>query len=228
MVQPGGRVKFISDIDESQPLQNSGRRRIIRVMAGEQPVGVKGFKRIPDHSRSGLLRQSLLPKIRAQMKSKLIFPVFAMGRRPARTLAAFRATPGSILLATGAAWEGLDFAGDSVSMLIIPRLPFAYPDAVKEKERENYPCLRDFLQSVVVPEMQIKLRQGFGRAIRMETDACAVAILDPRAACGHRYFANVKAALPKMPVTGSLREVAKFYQAKKDAGYFGSALHQAG
>ena len=158
----------------------------------------------------------------------LPFPVFAMGRRPARTLAAFRATPGSILLATGAAWEGLDFAGDSVSMLIIPRLPFAYPDAVKEKERENYPCLRDFLQSVVVPEMQIKLRQGFGRAIRMETDACAVAILDPRAACGHRYFANVKAALPKMPVTGSLREVAKFYQAKKDAGYFGSALHQAG
>ena len=83
MVQPGGRVKFISDIDESQPLQNSGRRRIIRVMAGEQPVGVKGFKRIPDHSRSGLLRQSLLPKIRAQMKSKLIFPVFAMGTQPA-------------------------------------------------------------------------------------------------------------------------------------------------
>lgn len=150
----------------------------------------------------------------------LPFPVFTMGRRPARTLAAFRAATGSILLATGAAWEGLDFAGDGVSLLIIPRLPFAYPDAVKEKERENYPNLREFLRSVVVPEMQIKLRQGFGRAIRTETDTCAVAMLDPRAARGRRYFQCMKDALPEMPVTGSLRAVEQFYRNRKDAGYF--------
>lgn len=148
------------------------------------------------------------------------FPVFTMSRRPARTLAAFRTAPGSILLATGAAWEGLDFAGDGVSLLIIPRLPFAYPDAVKEKERENYPNLREFLRSVVVPEMQIKLRQGFGRAIRTETDTCAVAMLDPRAARGRRYFQCMKDALPEMPVTGSLRAVEQFYRNRKDAGYF--------
>ena len=150
----------------------------------------------------------------------LPYPVFTMGRRPARTLAAFRAATGSILLATGAAWEGLDFAGDGVSLLIIPRLPFAYPDAVKEKERENYPNLREFLRSVVVPEMQIKLRQGFGRAIRTETDTCAVAMLDPRAARGRRYFQCMKDALPEMPVTGSLRAVEQFYRNRKDAGYF--------
>ena len=150
----------------------------------------------------------------------LPYPVFTMGRRPARTLAAFRAATGSILLATGAAWEGLDFAGDSVSMLIIPRLPFAYPDAVKEKEREDYPNLREFLRSVVVPEMQIKLRQGFGRAIRTETDTCAVAMLDPRAARGRRYFQSMVEALPEMPVTGSLRAVEQFYRDRKGAGYF--------
>ena len=150
----------------------------------------------------------------------LPFPVFTMGRRPARTLAAFRAATGSILLATGAAWEGLDFAGDGVSLLIIPRLPFAYPDAVKEKERENYPNLREFLRSVVVPEMQIKLRQGFGRAIRTETDTCAVAMLDPRAARGRRYFQSMVEALPEMPVTGSLRAVEQFYRDRKGAGYF--------
>ena len=150
----------------------------------------------------------------------LPFPVFTMGRRPARTLAAFRAAPGSILLATGAAWEGLDFAGDGVSLLIIPRLPFAYPDAVKEKEREDYPNLREFLRSVVVPEMQIKLRQGFGRAIRTETDTCAVAMLDPRAARGRRYFQSMVEALPEMPVTGSLRAVEQFYRDRKGAGYF--------
>ena len=150
----------------------------------------------------------------------LPYPVFTMGRRPARTLAAFRAATGSILLATGAAWEGLDFAGDGVSLLIIPRLPFAYPDAVKEKEREDYPNLREFLRSVVVPEMQIKLRQGFGRAIRTETDTCAVAMLDPRAARGRRYFQSMVEALPGMPVTGSLRAVEQFYRDRKGAGYF--------
>ena len=150
----------------------------------------------------------------------LPYPVFTMGRRPARTLAAFRAATGSILLATGAAWEGLDFAGDGVSLLIIPRLPFAYPDAVKEKEREDYPNLREFLRSVVVPEMQIKLRQGFGRAIRTETDTCAVAMLDPRAARGRRYFQSMAEALPEMPVTGSLRAVEQFYRDRKGAGYF--------
>ena len=150
----------------------------------------------------------------------LPYPVFTMGRRPARTLAAFRAATGSILLATGAAWEGLDFAGDGVSLLIIPRLPFAYPDAVKEKEREDYPNLREFLRSVVVPEMQIKLRQGFGRAIRTETDTCVVAVLDPRAARGRRYFQSMVEALPEMPVTGSLRAVEQFYRDRKGAGYF--------
>ena len=150
----------------------------------------------------------------------LPYPVFTMGRRPARTHAAFRAATGSILLATGAAWEGLDFAGDGVSLLIIPRLPFAYPDAVKEKEREDYPNLREFLRSVVVPEMQIKLRQGFGRAIRTETDTCAVAMLDPRAARGRRYFQSMVEALPEMPVTGSLRAVEQFYRDRKGAGYF--------
>ena len=115
---------------------------------------------------------------------------------------------------------GIDFPGDGVSLLIIPRLPFAYPDAVKEKEREDYPNLREFLRSVVVPEMQIKLRQGFGRANRTETDTCAVAMLDPRAARGRRYFQSMVEALPEMPVTGSLRAVEQFYRDRKGAGYF--------
>ena len=150
----------------------------------------------------------------------LPYPVFTMGRRPARTLAAFRAATGSILLATGAAWEGLDFAGDGVSLLIIPRLPFAYPDAVKEKEREDYPNLREFLRSVVVPEMQIKLRQGFGRAIRTETDSCVVAILDPRAAPGKRYHQVVLEALPDMPIAETIEDIHSFFRIHKGPDYF--------
>ncbi len=74
--------------------------------------------------------------------------------------------------------------GDCVSLLIIPRLPFAYPDARKERELEKYPSLHAFIREVAVPEMQIKLRQGFGRAIRTESDTCVIAILDERACRG--------------------------------------------
>lgn len=146
--------------------------------------------------------------------------LFALGRNADHTMEQFKDSPGSVLLATGAAWEGFDFPGDCVSLLIIPRLPFPLPDALKEKERENYASLKEFLRAVAVPEMQIKLRQGFGRAIRTETDTCVVAILDERAARGHRYHQATRAALPEMPVTGSLNTVEGFIRRVKAEGYF--------
>lgn len=124
-----------------------------------------------------------------------------------------------MLLATGAAWEGFDFPGDCVSLLIIPRLPFAYPDARKERELEKYPSLHAFIREVAVPEMQIKLRQGFGRAIRTESDTCVIAILDERACRGRRYAQAVSEALPEMRRTGSLREVTRFLREKKPESY---------
>ncbi len=71
-----------------------------------------------------------------------------------------------------------------------------------------------------MPEMQIKLKQGFGRAIRTETDTCVVAILDERAVPGQRYFEDVTAALPKMPLTRSLKTVRRFLRAVKPDSYF--------
>jgi len=153
----------------------------------------------------------------------LRYPLFTMGRSAIHTTEQFKDSPGSVLLAAGAAWEGFDFPGDCVSLLIIPRLPFAVPDALKEKERENHPTLRLFIQAVVVPEMQIKLKQGFGRAIRTETDTCVVAILDERAAKGKRYHKDVLTTLPEMPVTGSLEDVARFIQQVKGPDYFREA-----
>ena len=150
----------------------------------------------------------------------LRYPLFTMGRSAIHTTEQFKASPGSMLLAAGAAWEGFDFPGDCVSLLIIPRLPFAVPDALKEKERENHPTLRLFIRAVVVPEMQIKLKQGFGRAIRTETDTCVIAILDERAAKGRRYHKDVLTALPEMPVTSRLRDVERFIRRVKAGGYF--------
>ena len=150
----------------------------------------------------------------------LPYPLLTMGRNAGHTLERFKAQPGSVLLATGAAWEGFDFPGDCVSMLILPRLPFAYPDARKEQERAQYPSLQAFIRAVVVPEMQIKLKQGFGRAIRTEADTCVVAILDERAASRRRYFAAVQEALPAMRITSSIRAVELFLHEVKPEHYF--------
>ena len=153
----------------------------------------------------------------------LPFSLFTMGRNASHTMAQFKAAPGSVLLATGAAWEGFDFPGDCVSLLVIPRLPFQYPDALQQKKREAYPDLRSFIRAVAVPEMQIKLKQGFGRAIRMESDTCVIAILDERSAKGSRYFKDTCSALPQMPMTNSIYEVARFIRRVKDNGYFEEA-----
>ena len=153
-------------------------------------------------------------------KKELPYPLFTLRRNAVHTVERFRKTPGSVLLAAGAAWEGFDFPGDCVSLLIIPQLPFPFPDARKERERETYPTLREFIRVVVVPEMQIKLRQGFGRAIRTETDACVTAILDERAAPGSRYYPDVIAALPDMEQTRCFRTIKQFYRAVKPDKYF--------
>lgn len=153
-------------------------------------------------------------------EESLPFPLLTLGRNAPHIIEQFRHTSGAVLLATGAAWEGFDFPGDCVSLLIIPRLPFAYPDARKERELEKYPSLHAFIREVAVPEMQIKLRQGFGRAIRTESDTCVIAILDERACRGRRYAQAVSEALPEMRRTGSLREVTRFLREKKPESYF--------
>ena len=159
--------------------------------------------------------------VRERLKQRdLPYPVLTLGRNGGHTMSEFMAHPGSVLLAAGAAWEGFDFPGDCVSLLILPRLPFPMPDAVKEQERMKHATLHDFLRAVVVPEMQIKLRQGFGRAIRTETDTCVVAILDERAGKDRRYFWDVLTALPEVPVTHSLKDVERFIRAVKPEGYF--------
>jgi len=73
---------------------------------------------------------------------------------------------------------------------------------------------------VAVLEMQIKLRQGFGRAIRTENDTCVVAILDERAVPGSRYYSDVISALSDMERTHSFRKIKQFYRAVKPDRYF--------
>ena len=71
--------------------------------------------------------------------------------------------------------------------------------------------------------MQIKLKQGFGRAIRTETDTCVVAILDERCSARGRYRQDVLDALPEMPILTEVSDIRQFLCAVKPQSYFEAA-----
>ena len=94
-----------------------------------------------------------------------------------KVLNEFKEDTNSVLLGTGAYWEGISIEGKSLSNVIIFRLPFPVPDPIIE-----YKCsvAKDALMDVRVPEMIIKLKQGIGRLIRNFTDTGIVCIIDRR------------------------------------------------
>jgi ATP-dependent DNA helicase DinG len=164
---------------------------------------------------------TVMSAVCAQVKKNNVgFPLFILTRNQPKIIDAFRASGNGVLFATGSVWEGMDFPGDIVSLLIMARLPFAVPDALSDYEKKKHPNLKAFIRKVAVPDMQIKLRQGFGRAIRTETDTCVISILDERALPGRRFHAAAVAALPKMPITTGVDDVATFIRAVKPQEYF--------
>lgn len=108
----------------------------------------------------------------------------------------------------------------SISSLIIVKLPFAVPDPISEAQKKEYDCLKDYIQAVVVPDMQKKLRQGFGRALRTETDTCVVSILDERAGEEGRYHEEVMCALPKCKMAKDIKDVQHFIRNRKSVEYY--------
>jgi ATP-dependent DNA helicase DinG len=107
-----------------------------------------------------------------------------------------------------------------VSSLIIVKLPFSVPDPIHEAQREQYRSLESYIQTIVVPDMQKKLRQGFGRAIRTEQDTCVVSILDHRTAKKGRYRSDVLEALPKCQMAERIEEVENFIRSRKVERYY--------
>ena len=150
---------------------------------------------------------------------RLTFPVFQAGRGQNRSIQQFKQSGNGVLFAAGSCWEGIDFPGDMVSLLIIAKLPFPIPDPVSNYERQQYPNLRDYINAEIIPEMQKKLRQGFGRAIRTEQDSCVVAILDERAGIGGKYHDAALAALPTCPTTEKIEDVQQFIREQKHPDY---------
>ena len=118
---------------------------------------------------------------------------------PPRQIAArFLEEPASVLLGTSSFWEGVDFAGDTLNVLIVVRLPFMVPDDPVFKSRSGQ-YENPFMQ-YALPQAIIRFRQGFGRLIRTSRDRGVAIVLDPRVAT-RRYGRDFIASLPEMRVT---------------------------
>lgn len=110
----------------------------------------------------------------------------------------FLANPRSLLLGTSSFWEGVDLAGDALTVLVLARLPFDVPsDPVFAARSEGY---EEPFRDYAVPQAILRFRQGFGRLIRTGTDRGVVAVLDRRLTA-RSYGALFLKSLPDCTVT---------------------------
>ena len=112
---------------------------------------------------------------------------------PARLVGELQRNPRALLLGTAALWEGVDIPGDTVSLVVIARLPFAVPsDPVFAARSELY---EDSFYEYALPQAIVRFRQGFGRLIRRRGDRGVIAVLDGRIT-GKRYGERFLRSLP--------------------------------
>jgi ATP-dependent DNA helicase DinG len=90
----------------------------------------------------------------------------------------FKSTEQAVLLGTRSFWEGIDIPGDSLSALVITRLPFVPPSSPVHAARAD--TYNDSFAEYNLQDAILRFRQGFGRLIRKDTDRGIVVVLDAR------------------------------------------------
>ena len=131
---------------------------------------------------------------------------------PARLAARFRDEVASVLVATRTFFEGFDVPGESLSLLVLDRLPFPRPDdpLLAERGRRVEAAGASRFSEVWLPAAAVSLQQALGRLVRSETDRGVMAVLDRRLA-DSGYRSSLLSSLPPARLTRSLEDVRAFF-----------------
>jgi len=122
----------------------------------------------------------------------------------------------SVLFATESFWEGVDAPGETLSLVIITRLPFRVPTDPIQSSRAAAIDARggNSFAEMSIPEAVILFKQGFGRLIRHSQDRGVVAVLDVRIlkkAYGSLFISSLPRCRLAMGALDSIcRDVAEF------------------
>ncbi|HVI58196.1 MAG TPA: ATP-dependent DNA helicase [Luteimonas sp.] len=141
------------------------------------------------------------------------WPLFVQGEAPrAQLLQRFRESGNGVLLGAASFREGVDVAGDALSVVVVDKLPFAAPDdpvfeaRLEAIRRAGGNPFRD----EQLPQAVIALKQGVGRLIRTETDRGVLVLCDPRL-LGKSYGKLFLDSLPPFPRTRDVAQVQSFF-----------------
>ena len=155
--------------------------------------------------------EDVAARVRAPLQARgVTLLAQAPGEAAAPLAREFREGDASVLLGTASFWEGVDFPGEALEVLLIARLPFPVPTdpVVAARSEQITEEGGDPFRELMMPEALLRFRQGVGRLIRTATDRGAVVIVDPRIARAS-YGAKFVATLPARPrVARSAGEIA--------------------
>lgn len=122
----------------------------------------------------------------------------------------------TVILGANSFWEGIDVAGENLSLLIIVRLPFWPPDIptiaakMDRLKAEN----RNAFGELSLPQAIIRFKQGFGRLLRKENDRGVICVLDKRI-YEKRYGSDFVDSLPVSKLyRGTVKEIAHLIETR--------------
>ncbi|MGL1932624.1 MAG: ATP-dependent DNA helicase [Desulfotalea sp.] len=148
------------------------------------------------------------------LEDRIDYTLLVQGRSSRKyLLETFKKDTDSVLLAVASFWEGIDVPGESLSCVIIEKLPFEVPtDPVIQarmehiKEQGGNPFME-----FQVPRAILALRQGVGRLMRSPKDRGVIAILDIRL-FSKFYGKKFLKSLPAAPICRNLSDVETFFE----------------
>lgn len=153
-------MKYISEMIPALIKQNNGRTLVLFASYDDlTQVAAKISESIPDTVYPFLIQQP--------------------GNATINLCDEFRTIRESVLFGVETFWYGVDFKGDTLTQVIITRIPYLSHNTPIQMARKETMSPRDYWARYYY-DKDIKVQQGIGRLIRCDTDKGKVVILDSR------------------------------------------------